>query len=465
MARSCTDPLGHFLLHQEHQALIGRLHGAIQPTHQAFQQRTCDVVRDVGHHLSSRFTVVEQQRQLQHIPLAQAEARLISKASLEPTNQIPIEFHRVNGARGRRQQPLGERPSSRSHLQHTIISVQISSDHDLIQHALILQPVLAESFAGLVTLKPHGFTVHQHSCSRGNQRTGPIDGGSGTTATATCSRQSARSGCSARQQLNARPRRLRLADITARVPHTGVRLPLTSTSSSRRPLITSRSSSPQRQLQFRSRRCQPRRCSSFSTRVSAAIPRSRAVINIGVTAGSVPLQPQWALGFLDPWTLQMRSRLLSLLGALALSILLLAPAPAAHAAIDVAKQVLIGSDYSDKDLRGATFNLSNLREANLSGSDLRGASLYGAKLQDADLSNTDLREATLDSAVLTGTNLSGAVLEGAFAFNTRFKDVVIVGTDFTDVPMRGDQLKSLCAVAEGNNPVTGRSTRDSLGCS
>ena len=58
----------------------------------------------------------------------------------------------------------------------------------------------------------------------------------------------------------------------------------------------------------------------------------------------------------------------------------LMPAPA-HAAMDVAKQVLIGADYSNKDLRGATFNLSNLREANLSGSDLRGASPYGAQLQ------------------------------------------------------------------------------------
>ena len=136
-----------------------------------------------------------------------------------------------------------------------------------------------------------------------------------------------------------------------------------------------------------------------------------------------------------------------------------------EAAMDVAKQVLIGADYSGKDLRGATFNLSNLREANLSGSDLRGASLYGAKLQDADLSGSDLREATLDSAVMTGTNLTDAVLEGAFAFNTRFKDVKIQGADFTDVPMRGDQLKSLCAVAEGKNPSTGRETRSSLGCS
>ena len=144
--------------------------------------------------------------------------------------------------------------------------------------------------------------------------------------------------------------------------------------------------------------------------------------------------------------------------------LVLAVAPV-DAAMDVAKQVLIGADYSGKDLRGATFNLSNLREANLSGSDLRGASLYGAKLQDADLSGTDLREATLDSAVMTGTDLTDAVLEGAFAFNTRFKDVTIRGADFTDVPMRGDQLKSLCAVADGTNPSTGRDTRTSLGCS
>ena len=57
------------------------------------------------------------------------------------------------------------------------------------------------------------------------------------------------------------------------------------------------------------------------------------------------------------------------------------------------------------------------------------------------------------------------MLEGAFAFNTRFKDVAITGADFTDVPMRGDQLKSLCAEASGTNPVTGRDTRSTLGCS
>lgn len=139
------------------------------------------------------------------------------------------------------------------------------------------------------------------------------------------------------------------------------------------------------------------------------------------------------------------------------------PAPAL-AAMDYAKQVLIGADFHDSDLRGVTFNLTNLRDADLSGSDLRGASLFGAKLHDANLRGTDLREATLDSAVLDGTDLRDAVLEDAFAFNTKFEAVAIDGADFTNVPLRPDALKALCASATGTNPVTGRVTRDTLGC-
>jgi uncharacterized protein YjbI with pentapeptide repeats len=66
--------------------------------------------------------------------------------------------------------------------------------------------------------------------------------------------------------------------------------------------------------------------------------------------------------------------------------------------------------------------------------------------------------------VFNGTDLTNAVLEDAFAFNTRFEAVTITGADFTNVPLRGDALKVLCAAAEGTNPVTGRSTRDTLGC-
>jgi uncharacterized protein YjbI with pentapeptide repeats len=159
-------------------------------------------------------------------------------------------------------------------------------------------------------------------------------------------------------------------------------------------------------------------------------------------------------------------RLPTLLLALFLGALLVLPRPLpAMAAMDYAKQVLIGADFHGADLRGVTFNLTNLRDADLSGADLRGASLFGAKLQDADLSASDLREATLDSAVFEGTDLRNARLDDAFAFNTKFRDVRIEGADFTNVPLRGDALTTLCAAATGTNPVSGRLTRDTLNCS
>jgi uncharacterized protein YjbI with pentapeptide repeats len=141
----------------------------------------------------------------------------------------------------------------------------------------------------------------------------------------------------------------------------------------------------------------------------------------------------------------------------------LAAAPV-WAAMDYAKQVLIGADFHGSDLRGATFNLTNLREADFSGADLRLASLFGAKLQDANLQGADLREATLDNAVLKGTDLRGAWLEDAFAFNTRFEEVRIDGADFTNVELRADARKALCATATGRHPISERLTRDTLGC-
>ena len=166
----------------------------------------------------------------------------------------------------------------------------------------------------------------------------------------------------------------------------------------------------------------------------------------------------------SPLSPRFRTQAMALLVAFMVMLPGLVVPPRALAAMDYAKQVLIGADFHDSDLRGVTFNLTNLRDADLSGSDLRAASLFGAKLQDADLSGSDLREATLDSAVFNGTDLRNARLEDAFAFNTKFRDVRIEGADFTNVPLRGDALRTLCAAARGTNPVTGRLTRDTLGC-
>ncbi|MEB3264527.1 MAG: pentapeptide repeat-containing protein [Synechococcus sp.] len=154
----------------------------------------------------------------------------------------------------------------------------------------------------------------------------------------------------------------------------------------------------------------------------------------------------------------------SLLGCWVLGLLALGWCGPAAAAMDYAKQVLIGADFHGADLQAVTFNLTNLRDADFSGADLRGASLFGAKLQDANFQGADLREATLDSAVFQGTDLRDAILEDAFAFNTRFEGVLVEGADFTNVPLRADARKALCATAAGTNPRTGRDTRDTLGC-
>lgn len=157
----------------------------------------------------------------------------------------------------------------------------------------------------------------------------------------------------------------------------------------------------------------------------------------------------------------MRSHLIGFL----LLVFLFSPAyPSWALEHDYGKQYLVGADFSDTDLRGATFYLTNLQNANLSGSNLEGASLFGAKLLKTDLSNTNLKNATLDSSILDGADLTNAYLEDAFAFNTQFKDVKISGSDFTNVLITNDQRNYLCSIASGTNSVSTRNTRDSLEC-